>query len=201
MKKLFIATSNTHKVGEIRQIIGDDIEIVTPKDLCIDIDVEENGTTFKENAMIKALSYRDYMRDNNIDINDYLIVADDSGLEIDALGGEPGIHSARYLGEDVSHDKRMDYILEKLEGLEFDKRSAHFNCVLCVIDGDDINFIEELVNGHIAESKSGTNGFGYDPIFIFDEYDKPTADLPIEMKHKIGHRGRAFTKLKERYYA
>ena len=185
MQTVLLATSNLHKLEEFRAIFSDlPLRLVSLSDIQLAIDVEETGITFAENAELKA---RTYAQMSNI-----LTLADDSGLEIDALGGAPGVQSARYLGSETSYQERFRVILEQLKGLPLDQRSARFRCVIALAEPSGyIRMVEGVVEGVIAESPRGTNGFGYDPIFLIPELGKTFAELEPEHKNRISHRARA----------
>lgn len=187
MIKLVFATNNQHKLQEIKQILGDSIELLSLNDINCDEEIPENQETIEGNAAEKS-----FYIFNKYGLNCF---ADDTGLEIDALNGEPGVYSARYAGEEKSPDKNMDLVLEKLT--EIKNRKARFKTVISlVIDGHEIQF-EGIVNGQILETKRGKIGFGYDPIFQPEESDLSFAEMSMEEKSKISHRGRAVQKLIE----
>ena len=185
MQTLLLATSNLHKLEEFRAIFSDlPLRLVSLSDIQLAIDVEETGITFAENAELKA---RKYAQMSNI-----LTLADDSGLEIDALGGAPGVQSARYLGSETSYQERFRVILEQLKGLPLDQRSARFRCVIALAEpSGHTRIVEGVVEGVIAGSPRGTNGFGYDPIFLVPELGKTFAELEPEHKNRISHRAHA----------
>lgn len=191
-RKIIFATSNQGKMKEIREILKDcNCEISSLKDEGIDIDIIEDGQTFEENALIKANTI--------MKITDSLVLADDSGLEVDYLNKEPGIYSARYLGEDVSQDEKNKYILCKLEGQEDKDRTARFVCsIACAIPGQESFTVRGIMEGKIAHNIAGDNGFGYDPIFLVKEYNKTVAELDSDEKNKISHRGRALRLMKKK---
>lgn len=182
-QKLVVATNNGHKAIEIKEMLSDlDFEVVTMADAGIDLEVEETGTTYAENALIKALALRD--------LTDGWILADDSGLEIDALDKEPGIYSARYLGEDTPYMIKNSMILDKLEDIE--NRSARFVCSIALVMDDGSYWITvNKCEGTISHSIQGSNGFGYDPIFIPEGHQDTFGVLPAEIKNKISHRAKA----------
>lgn len=182
-QKLVVATNNGHKAIEIKEMLSDlDFEVVTMADAGIDLEVEETGTTYAENALIKALALRD--------LTDGWILADDSGLEIDALDKEPGIYSARYLGEDTPYMIKNSMILDKLEDIE--DRSARFVCSIALVMDDGSYWITvNKCEGTISHSIQGSNGFGYDPIFIPEGHQDTFGVLPAEIKNKISHRAKA----------
>ncbi len=189
---MIVATGNPNKLIEIREILTDfPYELITMKEAGYDISVEENGTSFAENARIKAEAVAK--------ASHALTMADDSGLVIDALGGEPGIYSARYLGEETSYDYKNGQILLRMKDVPEEKRSARFVCAVCVIfpDGRKVE-VEESFEGRIAYEPAGSNGFGYDPIFFVPEYGCTSAELPPQVKNEISHRGKALRAVSER---
>lgn len=188
-KKLILASSNKGKIREIKELLPD-YEILSMAEAGFEGDIEENGTTFEENAMIKAHAVWEK--------TGHTVLADDSGLEVDAINKEPGIYSARYLGEDTPFDKKMDDVLRRLEGVPQDKRTARFVCAMAAVlpDGTE-KTVRGTMEGFIGYEKKGTNGFGYDPIFVVPEYDLTVAELDSDQKNKISHRGMALKKMKE----
>lgn len=191
MDKIVFATTNEGKVKEIKEILGDfPIEVVSMKEMGITADIEENGTTFEENSLIKARALAK--------LTGLPALADDSGLEVDYLNGEPGIYSARYLGRDTDYDYKNNYIIDKLSGAKGEDRSARFVCVISLVLPDGREFVERgVVEGLIGYEQKGENGFGYDPIFYLPEYGKTSAELSPEEKNKISHRGKALTAMKK----
>ena len=191
MKKLIFATGNAGKMKEIREILGSpDLEILSQKEAGIETHAEENGTTFEENALIKARAVAEQ--------TDALVLADDSGLEIDYLGGEPGVYSARYLGEDTPYEIKNQKILDRLEGVPEEKRPARFVCVIAAVLPDGRTFTTRgTIEGIIGWESRGEGGFGYDPIFFVPEYHCSTAELSMEQKNEISHRGKALRAMKE----
>ncbi len=190
-RKLIFATGNEGKMREIREILKDlDVEILSLKEAGIRLDVEENGTTFEENALIKARAAA---------MNtDAVVLADDSGLEIDYLGGEPGVYSARYLGENTSYRIKNQNLIDRLEGVPAEKRTARFVCVIAAVLPDGRTFTSRgTIEGIIGTEERGEGGFGYDPIFYLPEYGCSTAELTMEQKNEISHRGRALQAMKE----
>ncbi len=185
MRTLLLATRNLHKLEEFRAIFSDlPLRLLSLRDLQLAIDVEETGTTYAENAELKARAYAQ--------VSNMSTLADDSGLEIDALGGAPGVQSARYLGSETSYEERFRVILELLKGLSLDQRSARFRCVIALVEPlGNIRIVEGVVEGVIADGPRGTNGFGYDPIFSLPELGKTFAELEPEYKNRISHRARA----------
>ena len=184
--RLVFATNNKHKLSEMSSILGDKIELLSLKDINCDVDIPETADTLEGNAILKS----EFIY-NNYNINCF---ADDTGLEVEALNGEPGVYSARY-AEGESHDSmaNMKKLLSKLENVE--NRSAQFRTVISLIlDGKNYIF-EGIVKGRISKERKGEKGFGYDPIFIPEGYDKSFAELGEDVKNKISHRARAVEKL------
>lgn len=195
MKKLLVASNNQHKIKEIKEILKDrPVEVVSLKESGIDIDVEETGTSFMENAYIKAKAIYDLL-DNK---EGYLVMSDDSGLEVDALDGAPGIYSARFAGDHGNSKKNNEKLLASLEGVEFEKRTARFVCAIALIygQGQVLKFVGE-VEGYITDKEYGKDGFGYDPVFFTKEFNKTFAEISPEEKNSISHRGRALEQLKK----
>lgn len=187
---LLFATTNKNKIIEIKEILGEDVNVLSLKDVGIDIDVVEDGSTFVENASIKAKAYAAAAG--------IPAMADDSGLEVDYLDKAPGIYSARFLGEDTSYDIKNNYIIDKLAGVEGEARSARFVCAMALAKPNgDVLTTEGVIEGRIGYEIAGENGFGYDPIFFLPEYGKTTAELSPEEKNAISHRGRATRAMKE----
>ena len=182
---LVFATNNEHKLLEIRKEIGDKINILSLKEIGFFEDIEETGTTLEENSLIKAKHIQQYAKKN--------CFADDTGLEIDVLNGEPGVYSARYAGVEGDGEKNMNKVLEKMKGVSH--RQARFRTVITLLIKDEIKIFDGVVEGEIMESKSGNSGFGYDPIFRPKGYSKTFAELSLEVKNKISHRGIASRKL------
>ncbi|PKM88991.1 MAG: non-canonical purine NTP pyrophosphatase, RdgB/HAM1 family [Firmicutes bacterium HGW-Firmicutes-10] len=182
-QRLVVATNNRHKAEEIKEMVKDlDFEVLSLADLEIDIDVEEIGSTYAENALIKAMALRD--------LTGGWILADDSGLEIDALDRAPGIYSARYLGENTPYMIKNSMILDKLTDVE--DRSARFVCSIALVFDDGSYWITvNKCEGSISKSIQGGNGFGYDPIFVPEGYSMTFGVLPSEIKNKISHRAKA----------
>lgn len=197
--KIVFATNNQHKLQEIRDILGSEFEIVSLKDIGCDVDIPETGNTLEENAMQKVQYVYDHYN--------LSCFADDTGLEVEALNGEPGVHSARYAeGTDHDSEANMAKLLRNLEGK--DNRKARFRTVIALIQKQDVcpcgctsikkvNRFEGIVDGSIATEKHGTAGFGYDPIFVPEGYDKSFAELGESIKNGISHRARAVAKLAE----
>ena len=195
--KIVFATGNQGKMKEIRMIMEElGMEILSMKEAGINIDIEENGTTFEENAFIKARSIAEELKKNGE--KDAIVLADDSGLEVDAMDKAPGVQSARYMGEDTSYDIKNQHILDLLENVTGNERSARFVCsIAAVFPNGEETVVRETIEGRIADQISGENGFGYDPIFYVPEFGCTTAELTLEQKNKISHRGKAVQKTKE----
>ena len=185
MPKLLLATNNAAKVREyLLPLQGIPYDIVTLSDVGIDVVVSETGETMEENASIKARAYAV--------ASDLTALADDSGLEVDALGGEPGVLSARYAGEGVSDRERLDFLLSKLSHVPWEQRAARFRCVIAIATPKGaVELCQGECHGIIAFEPKGEGGFGYDPIFFLPELGKTMAELTIEEKNEISHRGKA----------
>lgn len=197
MKKLVIASNNEGKIKEIKRILKElPLEVLSLRDMGIDIDVEEDGLTFEENAKKKSAEiYKELIRRGN---EDFIVMSDDSGLEVDYLNGEPGVFSARYAGEHGNDKKNNEKLLSKLEGVKHKDRTARFVCQLALIsDKNEYRGIRGIVDGYILESEKGNGGFGYDPLFFFEPFNKSFGELTIEEKNKISHRGVALEEAKE----
>lgn len=197
MYKIIFATGNEGKMKEIREILegltflGEKVQILSMKEAGIDIDIIEDGTTFEENAMIKARAVAGTTKEA-------IVLADDSGLVIDYLNGEPGIYSARYLGKDTSYRVKNANLVQRLEGVPDEKRSARFVCAIAAVlpDGRELS-TRGTIEGRIGYEEKGLNGFGFDPIFYVPEIGKYTAELSDEDKNRISHRGKALRAMRE----
>lgn len=191
MKTIIFATANEGKMKEIREILKDlDIELLSLKDAGLNPDIEENGKTFEENAIIKAKTV--------MELTGKIVLADDSGLEVDYMDKAPGVYSARFMGENTSYDIKNQYIIDQLEKAEGKERSARFVCVIaCAIPGGEIITHRATIEGYISRKICGINGFGYDPIFYVPEYQCTTAEMPSELKNKISHRGQALSVIRD----
>lgn len=189
--RIVFATGNQNKMREIHEIMDDlGLEIVSMKEAGIEADIVEDGQSFEENAVIKASAIASRCQD--------IVLADDSGLEVDALNKEPGIYSARYMGEDTSYRIKNQNIIDRLAGVPDEKRTARFVCAVAAVFPDSTHaVVRETIEGRIGYEESGENGFGYDPIFYVPEYGCTTADLTPEQKNAISHRGKALKKIKE----
>ena len=191
MKKIIFATGNKDKMREIREILSDcDVDIQSMKEAGINVDIVEDGKTFEENALIKAKAVAEH--------TDAIVLADDSGLEIDYLNKEPGVYSARYMGEDTSYDIKNQNLIDRLDGVPKEKRTARFVCAIAAVLPDGENLIaRQTMEGYIGWEIEGKNGFGYDPIFYLDEYGCSYASLTPQQKNEISHRGKALRDMKE----
>ena len=191
MKRMIFATGNENKMKEIREILGAlPLEILSMKEAGVSADIVEDGKTFEENALIKARAI--------CKLAGEMVLADDSGLEIDYLNKEPGIYSARYMGEDTSYHIKNKSLIDRLEGVPDEKRTARFVCAIAAVlpDGKEL-VVRGTVEGIIGYEEKGENGFGYDPIFYLYENDKSTAELSAEEKNAISHRGKALRQMKK----
>lgn len=198
MKKFILASNNAHKIKEIKEILKDfDFEILSLKEAGIDIDVEEDGKTFEENSFKKADEIRKYLVSQGE--CDFIVMADDSGLEVEYLNGEPGIYSARYAGEHGNDAKNNEKLLNELKGIKEENRKANFICVIVAVTDKGEKIVAEGKSyGIILEELSGNEGFGYDPLFFVPEYKKTFAEMTSDEKNAISHRGRALEKLKSK---
>ena len=194
MKKIIFATGNEGKMKEVRMILADlDYEILSLKDAGIHADIVEDGTSFEENASIKAVAISKLPEAEGA-----VVLADDSGLEIDYLNKEPGIYSARYMGEDTSYDIKNKALIDRLEGVPDEKRTARFVCAIAAAFPDGhVEVRRGTIEGRIGYEQAGENGFGYDPIFYVPEFGCTTAELAPEEKNKVSHRGNALRMIKE----
>lgn len=191
IKRIIFATGNEGKMKEVRSILSDmNVGVLSMKEAGIKIDVKEDGTTFEENAMIKARAIAA--------VCDDIVLADDSGLEIDFLNKEPGVYSARYLGEDTSYTIKNQNLLDRLQGVPEDKRTARFVCAIAAVFPDgSCETVTAAMEGQIGDEARGENGFGYDPIFYLPEYGCSTAELSMEQKNEASHRGKALRAMKQ----
>lgn len=191
MKRIIFATGNQGKMREIRKILEDlNVEIVSMKEAGIAIDIEENGTTYEENALIKARAVAALTGD--------CVLADDSGLEVDCLGREPGVYSARYMGEDTPYSVKNASLIKRLEGVPDEERTARFVCAIAaVLPGGKELTVRAAIEGRIGYEEKGSGGFGYDPIFYVPQLQKTTAELTEEEKNQVSHRGQALRLMKE----
>ena len=189
-QKIVFATGNEGKMREVRLILQDlGFPVLSMKEAGVSLDIEENGTTFAENAMIKARAV--WEKTGGI------VLADDSGLLVDYLGGEPGVYSARYLGEDTSYEIKNQAIIDRLADAKEEERTARFVSAIAAVLPDGSELVTEgTVEGLIAHEPAGNGGFGYDPIFYLPEYGVTSAEIPIENKNEISHRGKALEAMK-----
>lgn len=195
MKTIIFATGNKDKMKEIRMIMKDmPIELLSMKEAGIEVDVEENGTTFEENALIKAQAIALAAKDKY----DAIVLADDSGLEIDYLDKQPGIYSARFMGEDTPYSVKNAELIRRLEGVPDEERTARFVCAIAAVFPNGTNeVVKATMEGIIGYEEEGGNGFGYDPIFILPKYGCTTATLTPEQKNEESHRGKALRLMKD----
>lgn len=193
--KIIFATGNSEKMKEIRSILGDlNAEILSMKEAGIQKEVVEDGKTFEENALIKASAIAKELQGDDV-----VVLADDSGLEVDYLNKEPGIYSARYMGRDTSYDIKNQNIIQRLEGVEKEQRTARFVCAIAaVFPNGETCVTVGTIEGYIGWEAAGENGFGYDPIFYIDEYNCSTAQLPMEVKNQLSHRGKALRSMRKK---
>lgn len=198
MDKIIFATGNKNKMTEIRMILSDlGAEILSQKEAGIEADVVEDGTTFEENALIKASAVAKIAKEMP-EYKNAVVLADDSGLEIDYLNKEPGIYSARYMGENTSYDIKNNELLRRLEGVPDEKRTARFVCAIAAAFPDGTNdVLRGTMEGIIGYEIKGENGFGYDPIFFLPEYQCTSAELSPEKKNELSHRGEGLRKMRK----
>lgn len=190
-RKLVVSTGNQNKIKEIKDILKNlPIEVVSKKDIGLgDLDILEDGTTLEENSIKKAKGLADKI--------DYMVIADDSGLFVDELNGEPGVYSSRYGGEEGNDEKNIKKLLKELKDVPIEKRTAKFRAVIALVTEDkEVKVVEGDCKGLIAFESKGENGFGYDPLFIPEGYDKSFAELGEDIKNKISHRAKALENLK-----
>lgn len=195
-KKIIFATGNKGKIKEIQMILADlGVEVITMKEAGIEIDIEENGKTYEENALIKSRAVAAHPVAKK---EKCIVMADDSGLEVEYLNNEPGIYSARYLGEDTSYRIKNANLIERLDGVPDEKRTARFVCAIAAVlpDGEEIT-TRGIIEGIIGYEEKGSNGFGYDPIFYVPRFGRTTAELTEEEKNQVSHRGNALKLMKE----
>lgn len=192
MREIIFATGNEGKMKEIRMILeSPKIRVLSLKEAGIQAEIEENGTTFEENAIIKAKTI--------MEMTGQLVLADDSGLEVDYLNKEPGVYSARYAGEDTSYHIKNQMIIDRLKGVPDEKRTARFVCVIAAAFPDGrILTTRATMEGRIGHEERGSNGFGYDPILYLPEYGMSSSELTLEQKNELSHRGKALRMMKEK---
>lgn len=189
--RIVFATGNMNKMKEIKMILSDlGMEILSMKEAGVEADIIEDGNTFEENALIKAREIGKLLPQD-------IILADDSGLEIDYLNKEPGIYSARYMGEDTSYDIKNNALLKRLEGVPKEQRTARFVCAVAAVFPDGTaEVVRETMEGRIGYEIAGENGFGYDPIFVMPEYGCTTAEMTPQLKNELSHRGKALRSMR-----
>lgn len=190
-QNLIFATTNEGKMKEIRPLLREiNLEIQSLKEAKIELNIVEDGVTFEENAGIKAKAI--------MNLTNYMVLADDSGLEVDAMDKEPGVQSARFLGENTSYEVKNQYILDRLKGLSVEERSARFVCVIALaLPTGEVIYTRGTIEGYIGFEIKGENGFGYDPIFVVPEFNCTLAELNLEQKNKISHRGKALVEMQK----
>ena len=198
MDTIIFATGNKNKMIEIRMILADlGCKILSQKEAGIQADVVEDGQTFEENALIKATTIADIAR-KMPEYKNAVVLADDSGLEIDALNKEPGIYSARYMGEDTSYDIKNQALIDRLEGVPDEKRTARFVCAIAAALPDgSTEVVRGTMEGRIGYEIAGENGFGYDPIFYLPQFGCSSAELEPERKNELSHRGEGLRKMRK----
>ena len=198
MDTIIFATGNKNKMIEIRMILEDlGCKILSQKEAGIQADVVEDGQTFEENALIKATTIADIAREMP-EYKNAVVLADDSGLEIDALNKEPGIYSARYMGEDTSYDIKNQALIDRLEGVPDEKRTARFVCAIAAALPDgSTEVVRGTMEGRIGYEITGENGFGYDPIFYLPQFGCSSAELEPEKKNELSHRGEGLRKMRK----
>ena len=198
MDTIIFATGNKNKMIEIRMILADlGCNILSQKEVGIQADVVEDGQTFEENALIKATTIADIAR-KMPEYKNAVVLADDSGLEIDALNKEPGIYSARYMGEDTSYDIKNQALIDRLEGVPDEKRTARFVCAIAAALPDgSTEVVRGTMEGRIGYEITGENGFGYDPIFYLPQFGCSSAELEPEKKNELSHRGEGLRKMRK----
>ena len=191
MKRIVYATGNENKMKEIRMILQDlGMEILSMKEAGVDVDIVEDGASFEENAEIKARAVARVLTND-------IVLADDSGLEIDYLDKAPGIYSARFAGEDTSYDIKNNILLDRMEGVPDEERTARFVCAVAAVFPDGtVDVVRETIEGRVAYEPAGDNGFGYDPIFYVPEYGCTTAQMSPEQKNELSHRGKALRSMR-----
>lgn len=191
MKRIIFATGNQDKMREIREIFSSpELDVLSMKEAGITVDIEENGQTFEENAVQKARAVAACTKE--------IVLADDSGLEIDALDKAPGVYSARFMGHNTSYHEKNAELIRRLSDVPEDKRTARFVCAVAAVFPDGtVKVVRKTMEGRIGYEERGENGFGYDPIFFLPEYGKTSAELPPEEKNRISHRGKALRAIRE----
>ena len=191
-ERIIFATKNAHKMIEIREILADlPVPVLSMEEIGVDIDVVEDGTTFEENAVKKAVEISEVLKND-------IVLADDSGLAVDYMNGEPGIYSARFGGRDTSYRIKNQMIIDRLADAKEEERTARFVCVIAAsMPGGEVHHVRGTIEGRIAHEEHGINGFGYDPIFYVPEEGCTTAEMAPEKKNSISHRGKALRMMRE----
>lgn len=194
MKKLIVASNNQHKISEIKTMLSKyDVSVLSMKEAGIEIDIDENGNTFEENSYIKAKTIFNILKGES------MVLADDSGLMVDYLNGEPGVYSARYAGEHGNDKKNNEKLLNLLKGVPYEKRTAKFvSAIVLIVNENTVIKVQGEAHGYIIEHEMGSNGFGYDPLFFVPRFNKTFAQLTANEKNSISHRGNALKKLEEK---
>lgn len=197
MKKLILASNNQKKIKELKELLSElPLNVLSLKDMNIDIEVEEDGKTFEENSRKKAEEIYKYLKARGE--KNFFVMADDSGLEVDALDGAPGIYSARYSGGHGNDEDNNKKLLKELDGVPEDKRGAQFTCQIALFDENgEYNTVKGIVRGRILEKLNGAGGFGYDPLFFYEPFGKTFAEAGSEEKNKVSHRGKALKEIKK----
>lgn len=183
--KIVLATSNKGKIKEFKKLMPND-DVVAFSELLGDIDIIEDGLTFKENAIIKAKTIYDKLNDENV-----IVISDDSGISVPKLNGEPGIHSARYAGVGSSDEENLNKLISELNKIGLKKTEAFYTACIAIIYKNETYTVHGWMHGYVINNKVGTEGFGYDPIFIPNGYDKTLGELPHEVKEEFSHRSKA----------
>lgn len=197
MKRIVLASNNAKKIKEIKEILqGLSYEVYSLKDMNIDIDVEEDGVTFEENAKKKACEIQEYLKSKGE--SNFMVLSDDSGLEVDCLNGAPGVYSARYAGEHGNDYNNNVKLLEEMKAIKGKDRSARFVCVIALVtENGEVETVRGEAEGYIIEELKTDGGFGYDPLFFYEGFNKTFGEASAEEKNSISHRGEALKKLKE----
>jgi XTP/dITP diphosphohydrolase len=184
-KKVVIASSNKDKIQEIKEILND-FEVIAFSDIIPKFEIQETGTTFKENAIIKAKTVYEKLK------KEYIVLSDDSGICVDALGGKPGIYSARFAGDNADDKKNLQKLIQELKNKNITTSSANYTCAVAIVNQGKISTVHGWMYGKVTTTPQGENGFGYDPIFIPNGFNKTIAQLDSQVKHRISHRFKAF---------
>lgn len=193
MEKIIVATKNKGKIVEIKKVLENmPYDVISMGDAGINIDVEEDGTTFEENSFKKAFEISK--------VSNTIVLADDSGIEVDYLNGAPGIYSARFGGPEATDDDRNIKLLELLKDVPFEKRTARYVCAIAVVFPDGKSFVvRDTCEGYVGYECKGSNGFGYDPLFYLPQYEKTMAEIDMDIKNQISHRAKALAQMAEKF--